>query len=161
MHINMIPWSTYPSNLLLWCGCGRWKWKQKEAQMDAIWCHMMPWMPRMDARFPEEMQHCYCGSCRKLSGAAWQSWMPIQEGLVIIFLQLDKDAKISSLYFKGNAMKIGCAKKCMLPTISCWIHASRKVNWSGQRRTGNHRECNLLDLRTTSWEQGRLKRRFG
>ncbi len=25
------------------------------------------------------MQHCYCGSCRKLSGAAWQSWMPIQE----------------------------------------------------------------------------------
>jgi len=31
-------------------------------------------------RFPEELQHCYCGSCRKLSGAAWQSWMPIQEG---------------------------------------------------------------------------------
>lgn len=31
-------------------------------------------------RFPEELQHCYCGSCRKLSGAAWQSWMPIEEG---------------------------------------------------------------------------------
>ncbi|CAK9084662.1 unnamed protein product, partial [Durusdinium trenchii] len=31
-------------------------------------------------RFPEEMQHCYCSSCRKLSGAAWQTWMPIEEG---------------------------------------------------------------------------------
>ena len=30
-------------------------------------------------RFPEEMQHCYCSSCRKLSGAAWQTWMPIED----------------------------------------------------------------------------------
>ena len=127
MHINMIPWSTYPPNLLLWCGCGRWKWKQKEAQMDAIWCHMMLWMPRMDARFPEEMQHCYCGSCRKLSGAAWQSWMPIQERLVIYGWQLDKDAKISSLYFKGNAMKIGCAKK---------VHASDYIMLNSRFQEG-------------------------
>ncbi|CAE6915108.1 unnamed protein product [Symbiodinium sp. CCMP2592] len=31
-------------------------------------------------RFPEEFQHCYCSSCRKLSGAAWQTWMPTEEG---------------------------------------------------------------------------------
>ncbi|CAJ1408936.1 unnamed protein product [Effrenium voratum] len=29
-------------------------------------------------RFPAELQHCYCGSCRKLSGAAWQTWMPVE-----------------------------------------------------------------------------------
>lgn len=30
-------------------------------------------------RLPEELQHCYCGSCRLLSGAAWQTWMPVED----------------------------------------------------------------------------------
>eukprot|EP00931_Biecheleriopsis_adriatica_P121191 TRINITY_DN96282_c0_g1_i1.p1 TRINITY_DN96282_c0_g1~~TRINITY_DN96282_c0_g1_i1.p1 ORF type:complete len:335 (+),score=51.34 TRINITY_DN96282_c0_g1_i1:153-1157(+) len=32
-------------------------------------------------KLPEEMQHCYCGQCRLLSGAAFQTWMPVEEGL--------------------------------------------------------------------------------
>ncbi|CAE8641585.1 unnamed protein product, partial [Polarella glacialis] len=31
-------------------------------------------------KLPEEFQHCYCGQCRRLSGAAWQTWMPVEDG---------------------------------------------------------------------------------
>eukprot|EP00931_Biecheleriopsis_adriatica_P064049 TRINITY_DN3890_c0_g2_i1.p1 TRINITY_DN3890_c0_g2~~TRINITY_DN3890_c0_g2_i1.p1 ORF type:complete len:351 (+),score=85.76 TRINITY_DN3890_c0_g2_i1:42-1094(+) len=31
-------------------------------------------------KLPEEFQHCYCGNCRVLSGAAWQTWMPVEDG---------------------------------------------------------------------------------
>eukprot|EP00747_Dinoflagellata_sp_TGD_P188859 gnl/TRDRNA2_/TRDRNA2_48436_c0_seq1.p1 gnl/TRDRNA2_/TRDRNA2_48436_c0~~gnl/TRDRNA2_/TRDRNA2_48436_c0_seq1.p1 ORF type:complete len:394 (-),score=70.60 gnl/TRDRNA2_/TRDRNA2_48436_c0_seq1:278-1459(-) len=30
--------------------------------------------------FPEELQHCYCKECRRRSGAAWQTWMAIDDG---------------------------------------------------------------------------------
>eukprot|EP00928_Gymnodinium_smaydae_P023834 TRINITY_DN19506_c0_g1_i1.p1 TRINITY_DN19506_c0_g1~~TRINITY_DN19506_c0_g1_i1.p1 ORF type:complete len:374 (-),score=85.16 TRINITY_DN19506_c0_g1_i1:263-1384(-) len=33
--------------------------------------------------FPEEFQHCYCEACRRLSGAAWQTWMPTEDGDVV------------------------------------------------------------------------------
>ena len=29
--------------------------------------------------FPGELQHCYCSICRKLSGGAFQSWMPARK----------------------------------------------------------------------------------
>jgi len=31
-------------------------------------------------KLPEEFQHCYCSQCRRLSGAAWQTWMPVEDG---------------------------------------------------------------------------------
>ncbi len=33
-------------------------------------------------RLPEELQHCYCTLCRKMSGSAFQTWAPCEDSVI-------------------------------------------------------------------------------
>eukprot|EP00933_Yihiella_yeosuensis_P017540 TRINITY_DN14622_c0_g1_i1.p1 TRINITY_DN14622_c0_g1~~TRINITY_DN14622_c0_g1_i1.p1 ORF type:complete len:194 (-),score=30.46 TRINITY_DN14622_c0_g1_i1:202-783(-) len=75
------------------CACGSCRWEIK--------------------RLPEEMQHCYCGSCRILSGAAWQTWMAVEDGH---FSWTKKDG-LKLVRTTSHARRHVCTNCCVFLTI--------------------------------------------